>query len=330
MTTQVSTGIWMLGGQSTAEMVQLSVEAEKHGVDSVWVPDGYYGRDPFVALTAIAGATSTIALGTGITSPYLRHPAMLATTFATLDEVSQGRVICGLGSGSRDQLTELGIASRSPLGAVRESVAILRSMVAGQRIDLEGTTFTAHVARLAFRPTRAGFPIVAAAMGPKMCALAGEIADGVFLQYGSPDSIRAACALVREGIALRAEPVERYRFSVATMMSVDRDRATAIDQIRSTVGRLITEPAAEAFLAASGLDPAIAERVRAGFRDGGSRGMAAAVPDEVATTLAAAGTVEDCCEALRRAVDAGGNDMIVTLRKDQAELGLQVLEAIRG
>lgn len=330
MTARVSTGIWMLGGQSIAEMVQLAAQAEGRGVGSVWVPDGYYGRDPFVALTAVAGATSTIALGTGITSPYLRHPTMLATTFATIDEVSRGRVICGLGSGSRDQLADLGIASRSPLGAVRESVAILRSMLAGERIDLDGTTFTAHVSRLAFRPTRSSIPMVVAAMGPKMCALVGEIADGVFLQYGSPESLRTACAFVKEGIARRESPVERYRFSVAAMMSVGRDRATAIDQIRSTVGRLITEPGAEAFLAASGLDPAVAERVRTGFKNGGSRGMAAAVPDEVATTLAAAGTVDDCCEALQRAVEAGGNDIIVSLRNDQAELGLEVLEKIHG
>jgi 5,10-methylenetetrahydromethanopterin reductase len=330
MTTQVTTGVWMLGGQSITEMVQLAVQAEERGVDSVWVPDGYYGRDPFIALTAVAGATSTIALGTGITSPYLRHPTMLATTFATLDEISRGRVICGMGSGSRDQLAELGITSRSPLGAMRESVAILRSMLAGQRIDLDGTTFTAHVTRLGFRPTRPSVPVVIAAMGPKMCALAGEIADGVFLQYGSQESIRTACASVKEGMARRCDPVGRYRFSVATMMSVHRDRATAIDQIRSTVGRLITEPGAEAFLTANGLDPGAAERVRTGLKDGGSRGMAAAVTDEVATTLAAAGTVEDCCEALRRTVEAGGNDLVVTLRGDQAELGLRVLEMIRG
>jgi len=330
MTRQVTTGIWMLGGQSIAEMVQLTVQAEQAGADSVWVPDGYYGRDPFVALAALAGATSTMALGTGITSPYLRHPTMLATTFATIDEISGGRAICGLGSGSRDQLAELGIASRSPLGAMRESAAILRSMLAGERIDLDGGTFTAHVSRLAFRPARPAIPIVVAAMGPKMCALAGEIADGVFLQYGSEESLRTACASVKDGIALRDRPVDRYRFSVATMMSVDRDRATAIDRIRSTVGRLLTEPGAEAFLTANGLDPSAAERIRDGFRDGGSRGMAAAVTDEVATTLAAAGTVEDCCEALGRAVDAGGNDIIVTLRGDQAELGLRVLEEIRG
>ena len=330
MTKMLSTGIWMLGGQSIAEMVHLAVQAEERGVDSLWVPDGYYGRDPFVALTAVAGATSAIALGTGITSPYLRHPTMLATTFATLDEVSRGRVICGLGSGSRDQLSELGITSRSPLGAVREAVAIIRSMFAGERIDLDGTTFTAHVSRLAFRPTRPSIPMVVAAMGPKMCALAGEIADGVYLQYGSQESLRVACASVKEGMARRDDPVDRYRFSVATMMSVDRDRAVAIDQIRSTVGRLLTEPGAEAFLAANGLDPGVAERIRTGFRDGGSRGMAAAVTDDVVTSLAAAGTVEDCCEALRRAIEAGGNDLIVTLRSDQAKLGLQVLEKIRG
>jgi 5,10-methylenetetrahydromethanopterin reductase len=320
----------MLGGQSSAEMAQLAVRAEERGVESVWVPDGYYGRDPFVALTAVANATSSIALGTGITSPYLRHPTMLATTFATLDEVSGGRAICGLGSGSRDQLAELGITSRSPLGAMRESVAILRSMLAGERIDLDGTTFTAHVSRLAFRPARPRIPIVVAAMGPKMCALAGEIADGVFLQYGSEEAIATACASVREGLARRGEQVPDYRISVATMMSVHRDRATAIDQIRSTVGRLLTEPGAEAFLTANGLDPGAADRIRDGFRDGGSRGMAAAVPDDIVTTLAAAGTVDDCCEALRRTVKAGGNDLIVTLRSDQADLGLRVLEEIRG
>ncbi len=330
MAKKVSIGIWMLGGQSVAEMVDIAVHAEKRGVDSVWVPDGYYGRDPFVALTAVAAATSTIALGTGITSPYLRHPTMLATAFATLDEVSRGRAICGVGSGSRDQLTELGIASRSPLGAMRESLAIIRSMLAGKRIDLDGTTFTAHVSRLAFRPARPAIPMVMAAMGPKMCALAGEIANGVFLQYGVPESIRSACALVQEGLARRDDAVDDYRFSVATMMSVDRDRAAAIDQIRSTVGRLLTEPGAEAFLTANGLDPAVAERIRNGFKDGGSRGMAAAVPDDVVTSLAAAGTVEDCCEALHGTIEAGGNDIIVTLRGDQAELGLQVLETIRG
>jgi 5,10-methylenetetrahydromethanopterin reductase len=255
---------------------------------------------------------------------------MLATAFATLDETSAGRAICGLGSGSRDQLAELRITLRSPLGAVRESVSIIRSMLAGERIDLDGTTFTAHVSRLGFRPTRPRIPVVVAAVGPKMCALAGEIADGVFLQYGSQESLRSACASVKEGIARRASPVDRYRFSVATMMSVHHDRAIAIDQIRSTVGRLLTEPSAEAFLTANGLDAGVAERIRAGFRDGGSRGMAAAVPDDVATTLAAAGTVEDCCEALRRAAEAGGNDLIVTLRGDQAELGLRVLETFRG
>lgn len=330
MTALVSTGIWVLGGLSIAEMVDLARRAEQGGAESVWVADGYYGRDPFVALTAIASATSSVALGTGITSPHLRHPTMLATAFATLDEVSHGRAICGLGSGSRDQLADLGITSRSPLGAMRESVAIIRSMVAGERIDLDGNTFTAHVSRLAFRPTRPAIPVAVAAMGPKMCALAGEIADGVFLQYGSPDSLSSACGSVKEGIARRERPVGHYRFSVATMMSVDRDRTTAIDRIRGTVGRLLTEPGAEAFLSANGLDPGVANRIRTGLREGGGRGMADAVTDDVVTGLAAVGTVEDCCEALHRAVQAGGNDLIVTLRPDQAELGLRVLEKIRG
>jgi 5,10-methylenetetrahydromethanopterin reductase len=319
----------MLGGQSAAEMADLAARAEERGVESVWVADGYYGRDPFVALTAVADATSSIALGTGITSPYLRHPTTLATTFATLDEVSGGRAICGLGSGSRDQLAELGITARSPLGAMRESVAVLRSMLAGERIDLDGTTFTAHVSRLAFRPTRPRIPVVVAAMGPKMCALAGEVGDGVFLQYGSEDSLTKACASVREGFARRDVQDPGYRFSVATMMSVDHERATAIDQMRSTVGRLLTEPGAEAFLTANGLDPGAAARIRAGLEEGGTRGMAKAVTDDVVTTLAAAGTVDDCCEALSRAVKAGANDLIVTLRSGQADLGLRVLEAIR-
>ncbi len=324
----VRTGVWMLGGQSVADMVSLSQAAEANGADAVWIADGYFGRDPFVALAAIASATSKILLGTGITSPYLRHPTTLAAAFATLDELSGGRAICGIGSGSRDQLADLGITARSPLGAVRESTQILKSVLSGKRTDLGGSTFTAHLPGLAFRPVRPEIPVIVAAMGPKMCALAGELADGVFLQYGSPDSLAASRAAVEEGLSRRPEPPADFQFAVATMMSVSENRQEAIDRIRSTVGRLLTEPGAEAFLRANGLDPEAAERIRAGLAESGPRAMAAAVDDEIVTRLAVAGTVNDCRKALVEAAGAGADHVIVTIRPEQAELAFKALEAL--
>jgi 5,10-methylenetetrahydromethanopterin reductase len=325
-------GVWFTGGQTVDEVVKIARDMEHGGIDAVWVADGYYGRDPFVTLAAIASATDRVELGTGVANPHLRHPTILATSFATLDEMSDGRAICGIGNGSRDQLAELGLACASPLGAMREAAGVLDALLSGGGIEHDGSYFSAHVKRLAFRLRRPHLPLVLAAVGPKMCALAGELADGVFLQYGSPEFIANSRIAVEAGFANRSESPDDYTFAVATVMSVSEDgrEAEATDRVRATVGRLLTEPNAEELLEKNGLDRGIAQRIRVGLAERGTRGMAESVTDDAVHCLAVTGNVEQCRRQLQAVVDAGANHVAVTVRSGEVELTLAALEGLHG
>lgn len=323
-------GVWFTGGQTLDEVVRLSRSMESGGIDSIWVADGYYGRDPFVTLAAVAEATVRVELGTGVANPHLRHPTSLATSFATLDELSLGRAICGIGNGSRDQLGELGLKCASPLGAMRESLGILDALLSGDGIDHDGTYFSAHVKRLAFRLTRDHIPLMLAAVGPKMCALAGELADGAFLQYGSPEFISNSRRAVEVGFLNRANPPDDYTFAVATVMSVSEigQESEAIDRVRATVGRLLTEPNAEELLERNGLNGAMAQRIRTGLAERGTRGMAENVTDDAVRCLAVTGNVDQCRGQLQAIVDAGANHIAVTVRLGEDELTMEALNGV--
>ena len=118
-------GVWFQGGLALGRTVELAQAAEAEGVDAIWVAEGPIARDAFVTLTAIAGVTERVQLGTGVVNPYTRHPAQLAASFATLDEFSAGRAICGLGIGARDYLVPLGYDVSRPLATAFSAVDVV-------------------------------------------------------------------------------------------------------------------------------------------------------------------------------------------------------------
>jgi alkanesulfonate monooxygenase SsuD/methylene tetrahydromethanopterin reductase-like flavin-dependent oxidoreductase (luciferase family) len=173
-------------------LAELARLAEAGGYESVWVPEGS-GRDAFSQLVAHALATSRIGLATGIVTIYPRSAPVLAMTAATLDQVSNGRAILGLGIGHRELLEAgHGVAFDRPVGRMREYVTGIRAILG--RDATPGKSF-----RLDFAPVRASLPIWVAALGPQMCALAGEVADGVLLNWATPGAVEEAVAHVRRG-----------------------------------------------------------------------------------------------------------------------------------
>jgi alkanesulfonate monooxygenase SsuD/methylene tetrahydromethanopterin reductase-like flavin-dependent oxidoreductase (luciferase family) len=173
-------------------LTELARLAEAAGYDSVWVPEGS-GRDAFSQLVAHALATSRIALGTGIVTIYPRSAPILAMTVATLDQVSNGRAILGLGIGHRELLVSgHGVPFDRPVGRMRDYVAGIRAIL-GRDATPDGSF------RLDFTPARSSVPIWIAALGPQMCALAGEVADGVLLNWATPEAVAEAIDHVRRG-----------------------------------------------------------------------------------------------------------------------------------
>ena len=148
-------GIWFAGDLPTSRMVELAQLAEQDGVDSVWMSDGYYARDALVSLAAIGAATSRVQLGTSVLNPFTRHPAVLAMALATLDELSGGRAIIGIGAGARHQVEgQMGYDGSRPLTAVREAIDVLEQIATGEEVDYDGKVMTARGVRLVIKGAR--------------------------------------------------------------------------------------------------------------------------------------------------------------------------------
>jgi len=298
-------GIWFAGDLPVSAAVEIAEQAEASGVDSVWVAEGHYARDAWTTLSAIAVRTRRVRLGTGVVPVFTRHPALLAMSFATLDELSGGRAIVGIGSGERNNMKdELDYDFRSPLSAVREAIAIIRGMLSGEPVGMEGRIFSARDIRLSV-PVKREIPIYAAAVGPKMLELVGELADGVYYPQTSPMFISQAA----DRIAAGAERVGRSPGAIdrAAMIiaSVHEDPQVARQVPRGLLATLLAVPEGEHILSHNGMDGEQAGLIRRALREEGMRAAVKHVTEEMVDRLTASGTTEQVSEQIRALVDAG-------------------------
>jgi F420-dependent oxidoreductase-like protein len=197
-------GYWGFG-VTPSDQLELAQAAEQLGYDSVWTAEAY-GSDAATMLAWLAAGTSRIRLGSGIFQIPARSAAMTAMTAATIDNLSGGRMLLGLGT-SGPQVSEgfHGVRFGKQLQRTREYVAVVRMALAHQKIEFHGETLElplpdgpGKVLKLTVRPVQQRIPIYLAAMGPKNVALAGEIADGWLPVYFSPAHTAAVRAPLQE------------------------------------------------------------------------------------------------------------------------------------
>jgi 5,10-methylenetetrahydromethanopterin reductase len=321
-------GIWFAGEVPTPRMVELAQQAERAGMDSVWMADGYYARDPLVSLAAIGSATERVALGTSVLNPFTRHPAALAMAFATLDELSGGRAVIGIGAGARHQVEgQMGYDGSRPLTALREAIDILEGMAAGEVVDCDGDVMTARGVRLIIRGARP-LPIYVGAVGPKMLQFAGKRGAGVFVPQTSPTFVRAAVGEVARGAAEAARDPRDIDIAALIILAVADDEETAQRSVGPLLGILMLAPEAERILEGNGLDPTLADRLRTAYAAGGVREVAQNVTTEMMEKLTIAGPKDLCRDKLQALVDAGVTHPVISMLGRSPEAGFEVLNAI--
>lgn len=256
-------------------------------------------KDAFVALAADALSTKTISLGPCVSDPYSRIPAMLAVAIATLDELSGGRAVLSLGAGGSG-FTEMHLERAQPNVALRECVKIIRSLLAGESVTLDGRMFKLTDAKLRF-DVRPDIPIYIATRSPKNLELAGEIADAAIVAtYVSKPQLEFAIERVRAG----AERVGRSLGDVKVISwvytSISDDGRQAVDNVRPFVTQALVNTSPQAYPSIlEGFDealPAFLERCRGMGRAGLEEAYAdrALVTDEVIQRFSVAGTADDC------------------------------------
>ena len=169
--------------------VKLAKEAEAAGIEQLWVCEHYHNRHVYSVLTAIALSTKKIALGPGVTNPYLTHPSLTAAAVATLDEISGGRAMLGISAGDPLFLSTVGIKQKKPVTTVREAVLIISKLLRGEEIHFQGEVFSCRGTRLRFKPA-GRIPIYIGGRRRRMLQLAAELADGVLLNASHPEDVR--------------------------------------------------------------------------------------------------------------------------------------------
>ena len=309
----LSLGYW---GARPGDALPLVQEAERLGYDSVWTAEAY-GSDGLTPLAWIGALTSRIKLGTGILQMPARTPANTAMTAATLDLLSGGRVLLGLGV-SGPQVVEgwHGVPYGKPLTRTREYVSILRTIwerkepldFQGEEyhIPIQGGTGLGKPLKITIHPLRPRIPIYLAAIGPKNIALAGEIADGWLPIFFAPERESAYLAPLDTGLAKRESPVSPEQpFDIAPSVNVvlGDDVAACRDLLKPMLALYIGGMGARDKnfyndLASRYGYEAAAREIQDLYLDGKKKAAAAAVPDALVDEVALCGPKERIAERL--------------------------------
>ena len=236
MTINLGLGIHWLESKTRDDLVDLVQEAERLGYDQIWVSNEKFFRDMYVTATLIAENTREAKIGTFVADPYTQHPALTAMAVGTLDEVSRGRAILGIGAGGTG-FPAMGIQRRKPAQAIRESVDVVRRLWRGETVDMQGEVIEMNNGRLNVRPRRPDIPIIIATRGNLVLQLAGEIADGVMIAtYAEPQGLAHALDMVQKGARKAGRSLDDLTLISRVDACISQDRRAAYDAVKPMAG----------------------------------------------------------------------------------------------
>ena len=281
--------VGILGSEPLPVIVKQVKLAESLGYDTVWITDTHLlCRELWVTLAACAVGTSRIRLGPGITVPHTRHISVTASAAATLDEIAEGRVVVGIGTGgSAAQTMGLTIRETARTDTLEHMATALRRLLRREPIRFE----SGSEGRLAWLDGPRSIPIYAAGSGPKMLAAAGRVGDGAIMYASTrPEILRAGLACVAAGAEQAGRRLADLDVGIWAPMSVGQDRALARDHARGRVASALRHPLPVPF---SEEDRPVIERLRREY-DAFQHASAAArhrelVPDRLVDLMALAG-----------------------------------------
>jgi F420-dependent oxidoreductase-like protein len=335
----VHIGYWGLG-LTAEQQLEIVQEAERLGYDSVWAAEAY-GSDTATVLAWLAAGTRTIGLGSAIFQIPARSAAMTAMTAATIDNLSNGRMRCGIGA-SGPQVAEGWHGQRygKMLQRTREYVAVMRMALARERVEFHGETLElplpdgpGKALKLTIAPVQERIPIYLAAIGPKNTALAGEIADGWIPTLFAPEHVAEFRTHLQEGADRGGRSLDGFDIAPTVNVLVTDDLASGRDAMRPYLALYIGGMGSREQNFYNRL------AVRYGFADAGRtvqnlylegkrEEAGAALPDELIDLVTLCGPRDHVRERLAVYRDAGVGTLMITPMAWSAEDRLAQLRLI--
>ena len=296
------------GIDSGADLKEYARIAEGAGYDSLWVTERYFHEETFSLLGFLAAVTQDMKLGLGVANPYTRNPALLAMASATLDRISGGRFLLGLGRSERSVIQDrMGISYSNPRSTMQEAVSIIRDLLAGRRVTSTDGRFRLENVHLETKPVQTNPPIYLAAIGPKALRLAGAIADGVLLNAYTPTGyVRYAVAQIRKAALEAGRDPDSIDIACMLVVRLTEDPGSIWPSLKQRIVRLLEEPdVGEILLGKGGFDPSILGPLRAAAQKDGGQGAIDLVSDEMVDSFYLVGGASRCKERIAEYREAG-------------------------
>jgi 5,10-methylenetetrahydromethanopterin reductase len=303
--------LYLQDAHSLQDAIKYVQYAESRGFEAVWQAESRLVRDAIVPMAAFAATTTRIKIGSGVINNWTRNAAVIAATYLTLDDLAPDRIICGIGAWWDPLAQKVGIDRSKPLLAMRETVTVVRDLLARKRVTYHGQFVNITDVELDVvhgRKEPRNVPIYIGATGPKMMALTGEIADGAVLNYlVSPQYNDGALAQLEEGAKLAGRSLDDIDRPQLVVCSVDTDRKKALDGARKLVTQYLGQQ--PHIMKASGVKqelldeiaqvltwPATEEQIEEAMR---------LVPDDVVQMITASGSPQEVKAKVREYIAHG-------------------------
>jgi 5,10-methylenetetrahydromethanopterin reductase len=285
--------------------------AESRGFEAVWQAESRLVRDAIVPMAAYAATTNRIKIGSGVINNWTRNAGLIAATFSTLDDLAPGRILCGLGVWWEPLATKVGVHRRKPLVAMRETVEVVRRLLAMEKVTYRGEFVNVDQIEIDIvhgdrRPKQV--PIYIGATGMRMMELSGEIADGVLLNYlVSPAYNQRAVEHLRIGASRVGRDLAKIDRPQLIVCSLDEDRGRALEGARELVTQYLGQQ--PHIMKASGVRQELLDEIGSKLtwpaEERQIREAMKLVPDEVVQLITASGTPDECRAKVLEYIDAG-------------------------
>lgn len=305
----IGSGVVLQGAYEPPVFKNMVTEIDALGFDTLWLTDSsLHARNSYAYLTLAALTSPRLDVGTAVTNPLTRHPAITAASAATVDEISGGRMILGIGAGDRPLLA-LGMKPAS-VDTLRASIDAIRALWRDEHVDADDAAFVLRDAHLRF-PARAEIPIFISASGPRTLELAGEVADGVILLVGLfPEALAWALDHVDRGASTAGRG--RPHVAVFAYGAIDDDEDRALESARSIAAWF--PQTAPVICELAGLPTQLVDEVKARYAGGEFQEAATAarlLPDDFVRCVALAGNEDRARERIETVLAAGADSVNV-------------------
>ncbi|MBI4257472.1 MAG: LLM class flavin-dependent oxidoreductase, partial [Thaumarchaeota archaeon] len=293
-------GIGFDSGISVKEAVGYAKLAEEQGFHSFWMHETYFRKEAATTLACASMVTRHLIIGSGCLNIFTRNPALLAMTAGTLDEISSGRFILGLGVGGIPKMIQMGYHPTSrgggqPLKVTSDCVNIVRALLRGETVSHEGSNVSLSAVNLGFKPPRRVIPLYLATRGKVMTKLAVNSADGVILS-GIGDTVQEISDSVNYLTSLASGKSRNIEIASYMMCSVSNNATFARKEARRSEFLIesIARIRSPRYLIEYGIKEGVVETIKNAYARGDFKSASDAISDDILDSVIICGTPVDC------------------------------------